>query len=150
MVFSLWDQEQTSAEQVTGINLRETDHMSVLLPEKFTVIHSKWWGREKQTSWAKSSHSTYSTHIQRGPVSLLYSQFWESKERSGKYSVVSSSWIRLLVIFPQAILAEHLVALNIFMLTALCKIYFSIFSFYSWGTNTQKAVFGRLSWFQLG
>lgn len=41
MVSSLWDQEQTSAEQVTGINLRETDRMSVLLPEKFTAIHSK-------------------------------------------------------------------------------------------------------------
>lgn len=41
MVFSLWDQKQTSAEQVTGINLRETNHMSVLLPEKFTVIRSK-------------------------------------------------------------------------------------------------------------
>lgn len=31
------------------------------------------------------------------------------------------------------------------MLTELCRIYFSIFSFYSWGTNTQKAVFGRPS-----
>lgn len=59
--------------------------------------------------------------------------------------MVSSSRIRLLVFFLQAIVAEDLVPLYIFMLTAFCKIYFSIFSFYSWGTNTEKAVFGRPS-----
>lgn len=59
---SLWDQEQISAEQVRGINSRKTDHMSVLLPEKFALIHFSVWGRQKQTNWAKSSHSTYSRH----------------------------------------------------------------------------------------
>jgi len=56
--------------------------------------------------------------------------------------MVSSSWIRLLVCFLQVILAEDLVALNIFMLTALSKIYFFILQL---GNQHTKAVFGRPS-----
>jgi len=41
MVSSLWDQEQTSAQQAIGINLRETDHISIFPPEQFIVIYSK-------------------------------------------------------------------------------------------------------------
>lgn len=104
MVSSFWDQEQTSAEQVTGITLRETDHMSFLLPAEFTVIHSDGVEKSKQAGPRAPVVPTAHTHPTWPSVPSLQSILRKQGEKSGKYSTVSSSWIMLLVFFPQAIL----------------------------------------------